>query len=75
MHTLGQKEVYAENFIKNGPPQAKWIHHVATWPQGVHDVFGKYYYVDTFYLTSFFTMFSHNFWRVFLTSFKAVLTQ
>ena len=41
MHTFGQKEAYAENFIKNGPPQAKWIHHVATWPQGVHDIFLK----------------------------------
>ena len=38
IQTACQKEAYAESFIKNGPPQAKWIHHLATWNQGCHDI-------------------------------------
>ena len=33
-----QKEAYAEKFINLGQPQAKWIHHLPTWPQGVDDI-------------------------------------
>ena len=34
-----QKEAYPENFINLGWPQAKWIHHLPTWLQGVDDIY------------------------------------
>ena len=40
IETAFQKEAYPENFINIGWPQAKWIHHLPTWPQGVDDIFG-----------------------------------
>jgi len=39
IETAFQKEAYPENFINIGWPQAKWIHHLPTWPQGVDDIF------------------------------------
>ena len=27
-----------ENFIILGQPQARWIHNLSTWPQGVDDI-------------------------------------
>ena len=38
IHIACQKEAYPENFINLGWPQAKWIHHLPTWPQGVDDI-------------------------------------
>ena len=38
MQTACQKEAYPENFINLGQPQAKWIHHLPTWPKGGHDI-------------------------------------
>ena len=38
IQTACQKEAYADSFITNSPPQAKWIHHLPTWPQGLHDI-------------------------------------
>ena len=38
IETAFQKEAYPENFINIGWPQAKWIHHLPTWPQGVDDI-------------------------------------
>ena len=39
IQTACQKEAYPENFINLGWPQAKWIHHLPTWLQGVDDIF------------------------------------
>ena len=38
IQTACQKEAYPENFINLGWPQAKWIHHLPTWLQGVDDI-------------------------------------
>ena len=39
IQTACQKEAYLENFINLGRPQAKWIHHLPTWAQGVDDIY------------------------------------
>ena len=55
IQTACQKEAYPENFINLGQPQAKWIHHLPTWPQGVDDIYPcRYclnfaYKIDEFY--------------------------
>ena len=38
IQTSCQKVPFAEKFINLGQPQAKWIHHLPTWPQGVDDI-------------------------------------
>ena len=40
----------SQNFVKIGPPQAEWIHHSATWPQGCHHLSKVFF----FRLTNFF---------------------
>ena len=45
IETAFQKEAYPENFINIGWPQAKWIHHLPTWPQGVDDIYPDFFRV------------------------------
>ena len=37
--TASKKRSWSQNFINPGPPQAEWPHHLATWTQGVHDIY------------------------------------
>ena len=36
--TGSKRPNWSQNFIKLGLPQAEWIHYLATWPQGCHDI-------------------------------------
>ena len=50
IETAFQKEAYPENFINIGWPQAKWIHHLPTWPQGVDDIYLSIGFTETKYI-------------------------
>ena len=54
IQTACQKEAYPENFINLGWPQAKWIHHLPTWLQGVDDILPFNFDLEFYWNWSFF---------------------